>query len=81
MLEKLAEAVFAYCFAIMELLDTFFERTHAVIGLGMPLLVMAAVHLFLPKWVEAGVWVFVLGPAAAATITMIGYGLLLARRR
>lgn len=79
MLEKFTEAVFGYSFAILDVLGAFFERTHAVVGLGVPMLVMALVHLFLPHWVEVGVWVFVLGPAAAAAVTMIVHGLLLTR--
>jgi hypothetical protein len=80
MLEKITEAVFAYCFAILEGFGAFIERTHVVVGLGVPLLVMAVVHVFLPRWVEAGIWAFVLGPAAAAAVTMIAHGLLLTRR-
>jgi predicted tellurium resistance membrane protein TerC len=81
MLEKFSEAVWTYCFAIMELFDTFLERTHAVVGLGLPLLVMVGIGMFLPNWVQACVWLFVLGPAVAATITMIIHSLLLTRGR
>lgn len=80
MLEKFTEAVFGYCFAILDGFGAFFEGTHGALAVGVPLLIMAAVHLYLPRWVEAGIWVFVLGPAAAAAITMIAHGLLLARR-
>lgn len=80
MLEKFTEVAFSYCFAILEGFGGFFERTHAVVGLGMPLLIMAAVHLLLPRWVEAGIWAFVLGPAAVAAVTMVAHGLLLIRR-
>jgi len=58
----------------------FFQRTHAAIGLGVPLLIMAAVHQFLPRWVEAGIRLFVLGPAAMAAAIMIALGLILTRR-
>jgi len=80
MIEKFIEAVFSYCFAILEGFCAFFERTHTAIGLGVPLLIMAAVHQFLPRWVEAGICLFVLGPAAMAAATMIAHGLLLTRR-
>lgn len=80
MLEKFTEAVFGYCFAILAALNAFFERAHALVGLGVPLLIMVAVHLLLPRWVEAGIWVFVLGPAAAAAVTLIAQGLLHTRR-
>lgn len=80
MIEKFTKAFFGYCFAILEGFCAVFERTHAAIGLGAPLLIMAAVHQFLPRWVEAGVWLFVLGPAAIAAATMIVHGLLLTRR-
>lgn len=80
MLENFMDAVFGYCFAILEGFGAFLERTHAVVGLSVPLLIMASVHLFLPRWVEAGIWVFVLGPATAAVVTMIVHGLLLNRR-
>jgi hypothetical protein len=79
MLERFTEAVFSYSFAILDLLGAFLERTHAVVGLGMPMLVMALVQLFLPQWVEVGVWVFVLGPAAAAAVTITVHGLLSTR--
>jgi hypothetical protein len=79
MIEKFTEAVFGYCFAILEGFCAFFERSHAAVGVGVPLLIMAAVHQFLPRWVEAGVWVFVLGPAALAAVTVVAYGLLLSR--
>ena len=80
MLEKFTGAVFGYCFAILEWFGAFFQRTHAVVGLGVPLLTMASVSLFLPRWVEAGIWVLVLGPAAVAALTMIVHGLFLIRR-
>ncbi|KQV30584.1 hypothetical protein [Massilia sp. Root335] len=80
MLEKFTEAAFGYCFAILEGFGGFFERTHAVVGLGVPLLIMAGVHLLLPPWVEAGIWTFVLGPAAVAAVTMVAHGFLLTRR-
>lgn len=80
MLEKFSAAVFGYCFAILDGFGAFFERTHGVAAVGVPLLIVVAVHLFLPRWVEAGIWAFVLGPAAAAAITMIAHGLLLTRR-
>lgn len=79
MLEKITEAVCNYCFAILDGFGSFFQRTHGAVAVGVPLLIMVAVHLYLPRWVEAGIWAFVLGPAAAAAITMIAHGLLLTR--
>lgn len=81
MLEKFAEAVFAYSFAVAELLGAFFERTPTVIGLGVPLLLMVGAHVCLPPWVGAAIWTFVLGPAAAAMTTVIVHGLILSSRR
>jgi hypothetical protein len=80
MLEKFTEAVFGYCFAILDGFSAFFERTHGAAAVGVPLLFMVAVHLYLPLWVEVGFWAFVLGLAAAVAITMIAHGLLLTRR-
>jgi hypothetical protein len=80
MLEKFTEAVCDYCFAILNAFGAFFERTYGVVAVGVPLLIIVAVHLYLPRWVEAGIWAIVLGPAAAAAITMIAHGLLITRR-
>jgi len=80
MLEKILEAVMSYCFAILNGFGAFFERTHGAVAVGVPLLIMAAVHLFLPRWVEAGIWALVLWPAGTAAGTMIAHGLLLTRR-
>ena len=80
MIEKFIEAVFSYCFATLEGFCASFERTHAAIGLGVPLLIMADVHQLLPRWVEVGIWLFVLGPAATAAATMIAHRLLLTQR-
>lgn len=80
MIEKFTDAVFGYCFAILDVFCAFLKRTHAAVGFGVPLLIMATVHQFLPRWVEAGIWLFVLAPTALAAITMIAQGVLLARR-
>lgn len=81
MLEKIGEGVFAYSFAVLEVFFAFIERTHAVVGLGLPLLIMIVVHLYLPIWVAAALAAFVLAPAAAAMVTMIVEGLVLSRHR
>ena len=81
MLEKTFDAVIAYCFGVAELFCTFFERTHAVIGLAVPLLIMILVHVYLPAWAAVAVATFVVAPAAAAMTTVIVHGLLLTRRR
>jgi hypothetical protein len=81
MLEKIADAVVGYCFGIFELFCVFFERTHAVIGLGVPLLIMLGILEFLPLWVGVGILVLVFTPAAAAMITMIINGLVLSKHR
>lgn len=81
MFEKIAEVAFAYCSTVLELFDIFFEHTHAAVGLGTSLVVMVGVNLFLPRLVEAGILVFLLGPATAATITMIVHYLLLNQSR
>lgn len=80
MLKKLADVAFAYCFAILELFDTCVERTHAVVGIGVPLLVLVGGLLFLPTWVAAGIWVFLVAPAAAAAVTLLVHGWLLTRQ-
>jgi len=77
---KITEAVFAYCFGVIELFGGFFERTHAIIGLGVPVLAFAGACLFMPSWVLAAIWIFVLGPAAAAALTMLVHGLVTTRR-
>jgi hypothetical protein len=80
MFEKTIDAVFAYCFGVLEVFCAFFEATHAVVGLGVPLVLMIAVHLYLPIWVGAAIASLVLVPAAAAMVVMMIEGLLLTRR-
>lgn len=80
MLEKTIDAVLAYCFGVLEVFCAFFERTHAVIGLGVPLVLMIAVCLYLPIWVAAAIATLVLTPATAAMVVMMIEGLALTRR-
>lgn len=81
MLEKIAEGVFLYSFSVLEVFLAFFERTHALIGLGLPLIFMIALHLYLPTWVAAGLIAFVIAPAAAAMGTLLVEGLMRPRKR
>lgn len=81
MSEKIINAAFAYCFSILELFFAFFERTHAVVGLGVPMLVMIAVHMCLPAWVAAAIAAFVIAPAAAGMVTVMIEGLRYTHRR
>lgn len=81
MSEKIIDAAFAYCFSILEVFVAFFERTHAVVGLGVPMLVMIAVHVYLPAWVAAAIAAFVFAPAAAAMVSVIIEGLFISHRR
>lgn len=81
MLEKTVDVVFSYCFGVLDVFCAFFERTHAVVGLGIPMLFVILVHAYLPAWVAAAIAVFVLAPAAAAMGIMLVEGLLLTRRR
>ena len=79
MLEKIVEALFAYCFTILEAFFAFIERTHSLVGVGLPLLVMVGVHQYLPIWVETGLAAFVLVPATTAMLIVIVEGLVLTR--
>lgn len=81
MLEKFTDAVFAYCFAMLNLFDAFIERTPDPLAVGLPALFMVGVHYYLPIWVEAGILALVFAPAGAAMITMLVHGLLLTQRR
>lgn len=76
MIEKFIEAVFSYCFSILEGFCAIFQRTHAAIGLSVPLFIMAVVHQFLPRWVKTEIWLFVLGPAAIPAAIIIAHGVL-----
>lgn len=80
MLDNVVDGVFAYCFAVLGVFSAFFERTHAALGLGVPLLAIIAVHLYLPVWVATILAALVIAPAGAAMITVIVHGLLLNRR-
>jgi hypothetical protein len=51
-----------------------------VIAVGVPLLIMVAIHLFIPRRAEAGICAFVLELAAEAGIAMIANGFLLLLR-
>ena len=81
MIEKILNALIAYCFGVADVLCIFIERTHAVVGVGAPLLLMTALHLYMPTWVAAGVAALLLSPAAVAMIAAAGYGLLSTRPR
>lgn len=81
MFEKTVDAVFAYCFGVFELFNVFFERTHAVIGVGVPLLIILGMGYYLPLWIEVSILLLVITPAAIAMMTVIIYGLLLSKRR
>jgi len=81
MLPKVEQIVSGYCFGLLELFCSFFERTHVLVGVGVPLSIMATVHLFLPTWVGAAIFLLVLAPAAAAMVTVAVHGLLLNRNR
>jgi hypothetical protein len=81
MLEKIVEAVFGYCFAILEVFDALLGRTHALVGLGLPLLATVAVHLFLPRWASVALAAFVWIPAGAAMGTVVASGWAQTRQR
>ena len=81
MLEKIAAGVFFYSVSVLEVFLAFFERTHAFVGLGLPLMFMIALNLYLPAWVAAGFVALVIAPAAAAMGTLLVEGLLLSRKR
>lgn len=70
-LEKIEEAVFAYCFGVLELFLNFIERTHAVIGVGLPMLAVVAVHTFLGRWGDLSLLLLITVPAGAAMCKMI----------
>lgn len=79
--EKITGCLHAYCFAVLELILNFIERTHAVIGIGLPMLVVAAVHQLLGRWGDLALFALVVGPAGAAMVKMIVDGLVLSRPR
>jgi hypothetical protein len=81
MLEKIINAVSAYCFDVLEIFFAFFERTHALVGFGVPLLLIIVMNMYLPIWVAALITTVVLAPAAAAMAGMIIDLMLLTRRR
>jgi hypothetical protein len=83
MFEKIAELISTYCFAVVDVYLAFLGRTHAGIALGIPVLFFIGVSIYLPGWVTAAIFVFVVWPAATALIVVVGtmYGLLLARSR
>ena len=81
MSEKIINAVSAYCFDVLEVFFAFFERTHALVGVGVPLLLIIAMNVYLPTWVAASIATVVLAPAAAAMVAMIIDLMLLTHRR
>lgn len=81
MLEKTVRVIDAYCFGVLEVFFAFFERTHAVVGLGVPSVLLVAVHFYLPVWVAAAIAMLVLAPAGAAMVVVIIECLILTRRR
>ena len=81
MLTKIETGFHAYCFAILELFDSFVGRTHAVIGIGLPMLIIVGVHTFFPRWGDLALFSLIIFPAAAAAGTMIVDFIVLSRRR
>lgn len=79
--EKIESAIFAYCFGVLELLLNFIERTHAVIGVGLPMLTVVAVHTVVGRWGDVALFMLVLLPASAAMGKMIVDCLVLSKRR
>lgn len=79
--EKIEAAMFAYCFGVLELLLNFIERTHALIGVGLPMLAVVAVHTFLGRWGDLSLLLLVILPAGAATGKMIVDCLVLSKPR
>jgi hypothetical protein len=79
--QKILSGTHTYCFKALELLLTFLERTHAVIGIGLPVLVVVAAHAFLGRWGTFAVLMLAIIPAGAAACKMILDGLVLTKSR
>jgi len=79
--EKIEATISAYCFGVLELLLNFIERTHAVIGVGLPMLTVVAVHTFIGRWGDFALFMLVLLPAGAAMCKMIVDCLVLSKPR
>lgn len=79
--EKATAWVHIYCFTVLEILLNFLERSHAVIGFGVPMLVAAAVHVLFGRWGDLAFFALVVGPAGAAMVKMIFDCLMVSRTR
>jgi hypothetical protein len=62
--QRIEDWITQYCFGVMTALMTVIERAHPAVSIGLPLLVTAAVHWYLPQWVSMALAVLVWIPAA-----------------
>jgi hypothetical protein len=79
--EKIETGLHADCFVVLELFLNFIERTHALIGIGLPMLAVVGVHTFFGRWGDLVLLMLVISPAGAAIGKMIADCLALSKPR
>ena len=71
MLEKIEEFSARYCIAVMTAFMTLIEKLPPMVSMGLPLLITAAVHCFLPRWVFLAITMLLWIPAAVGMVIFV----------
>lgn len=79
--EKITTWAHAYCFAVLELILNFIGRTHAIVGFGVPMVIVVGVDALFGRLGDLTLFTLVVGPAGVAMVKMIVDCLVLARPR
>lgn len=81
MLERVGDLFASYCVWVFSMVGAWIERTHGVVGVGLPALGVVVMSLFFPVWVQVLFAVLVVAPCVAALGGIVAYGLSVSGRR
>lgn len=81
MLERVEKLITEYCIWVFSMVGVWIEKTHVVVGVGLPALGFIAMVHFLPVWVHYVFFVLVVAPCMAAFSGIVVYALCHSRRR
>lgn len=71
MLDKIEEFSARYCIAVMTGFMTIIQKLPPVVSMGLPLLITAAVHCFLPRWAFLAITLLLWIPAAMGMVIFV----------
>lgn len=75
MLEKIGDLFMDYCMWVFALVTAWIEKTHGVVGVGVPMLVIVAMNQLCPVWVNLIFVVGVVVPSVSAMAYILLVGL------